>query len=139
MVQPPRVSASPEAYPANPVRVPFQSTPLCSANRLSSMETIASFMVLAIWSLGTSKRRCEYSQAMVLLLASTIVDTAGTWPSTSWAEPLATTSDARLDIRPNPPTAGNISAATTTLASRQHHASLMTVTAVGGRSGIPTE
>jgi hypothetical protein len=63
--------------------VPFQSTPLCSANRLSSIETIASFIVLAIFSVGTSNRRCEYSQAMVLPLASTIVDTAGTSPSSS--------------------------------------------------------
>src|SRR6202171_418841 len=139
MVEPPRVWASPDAYPANPVRVPFQSTPLCSANRLSSRETMASVMVFAIWSLGTSNRRCEYNQAIVLPLASTIVDTAGTSPSTSCADPLATTSEARLDIRPKPPTAGNISAAATTLANRQHHASLMIVTAVGGRSGIPTE
>src|SRR6478609_2545483 len=62
------------------------------------METIASFIVSAILSLGTSNRRCEYSQAMTLPLASTIVDTAGTSPSTSWADPLATTSDARLDM-----------------------------------------
>ena len=47
-----------DRYPARPVSVPCQSTPLCSANRLSSIETIASFIVLAIWSLGTSKRRC---------------------------------------------------------------------------------
>ena len=103
------------------------------------METIASFMVLAICSLGTSNRRCEYSQAIELPLASTIVDTAGTSPSTSWAEPLATTSEARLDIRPNPPTTGNISAAATTLANKQHQASLMTVVAVEGRSGMCTE
>ena len=57
--------------------MPFQSTPLCSANRLSSIETIASFIVLAIWSLGTSNRRCEYSHAMTLPLASTIVETRG--------------------------------------------------------------
>ena len=120
--------------------MPCQSTPLCSANRLSSIETIASFMVLAIWSLGTSNRRCEYSHAMTLPLASTIVDTAGTSPSTSAAEPLATTSEARLDIRPNPPTTGNISAAATTLASKQHQASLMTVAGWSvGRSGMGTE
>ena len=123
--------------------MPCQSTPLCSANRLSSIETIASFMVLAIWSLGTSNRRCEYSHAMTLPLASTIVDTCGTSPSTSCAEPLATTSEARLDISPNPPTTGNISPAATTLANKQHHASLMTVTVVGGRvggcSGMRTE
>ena len=71
-------------------------------------------MVSAIWSLGTSNRRCEYSQAIALPRASTIVDTAGTSPSTSCAEPLATTSDARLDIRPMPPTTGNISAAVST-------------------------
>ena len=71
------------------------------------METIASFMVLAILSPGTSNRRCEYSHAMTLPFASTIVDTAGTWPSRSWAEPLATTSDARLDISPSPPANGN--------------------------------
>ena len=76
---------------------------------------------------------------MTLPLASTIVDTAGTSPSTSAAEPLATTSEARLDIRPNPPTTGNISAAATTLASKQHQASLMTVAAVVGRSGMGTE
>ena len=63
----------------------------------------------------------------MLPLASTIVDTAGTSPSTSWAEPLATTSEARLDISPKPPTTGNISAAATTLANRQHQASLMIV------------
>jgi hypothetical protein len=57
MVDPPRVSAAPETYPDRPVSVPFQSTPLCSANRLSSMETIANFIELAICSLGTSKRR----------------------------------------------------------------------------------
>ncbi len=120
--------------------MPFQSTPLCSANRLSSIETIASFMVSAISSVGTSNRRCEYSQAMGLPSASTIVDTAGTSPSTSCAEPLATTSEARLDTRPTPPTTGNISAAATTLASRQHHASLMTTVAggrFGGGSGMP--
>ena len=96
---------------------------------------MASFIVLAIWSLGTSNRRCEYSHAMTLPLASTIVETPGTSPSTSWAEPLATTSDARFDISPNPPTTGNISPAATTLANRQHHASLMTVTVAGGRFG----
>ena len=58
-------------------------------------------MVLAILSLGTSKRRWEYSQAMVLPFASTIVDTAGTSPSRSCAEPLATTSEARLEISPS--------------------------------------
>src|SRR6476659_9474731 len=135
-VDPPRVSMSPEAYPARPVSVPFQSTPLCSANRLSSMETIASFIVSAIWSLGTSNRRCEYSHAMTLPLESTIVDTAGTSPSTSCADPLATTSDARLDIRPIPPITGNSNAATITAARRQHHASLMTVTATGERSDM---
>src|SRR6185312_7803275 len=124
-------------YPDNPVSVPFQSTPLCSANLLSSIETIASFMVLAIWSLATSNRRWEYSQAITLPLESTIVDTAGTSPSTSAAEPLATTSEARLDISPKPPTTGNISAAARTLANRQHQASFITVTAVGGRSGMP--
>ena len=72
-----------------------------------------------------------------------IVDTCGTSPSTSWADPLATTSEARLDSNPNPPTTGNISPATTTLASRQHQASLITVTVmgglVGGCSGMRTE
>ncbi len=76
-----------------------------------------------------------YSHAIELPLASTIVDTWGTSPSTSCAEPLATTSEARLDISPMPPTTGNISAAATTLASRQHQASLMTVTDVGGEVG----
>src|SRR5271167_4476967 len=66
------------------------------------METIASFIVFAILSVGTSKRRCEYSHAITLPFASTIVDTAGTSPSRSWADPLATTSEARLDISPTP-------------------------------------
>src|SRR5215211_3794401 len=96
-------------------------------------------MVSAICSLGTSNRRCEYSHAMGLPAASTIVDTAGASPSTSCAEPLATTSEARLDIRPKPPANGNISAAATTLANKQHHANLTTVTAGGGRSGMHTE
>ncbi len=100
------------------------------------METIASFMVSAILSLGTSKRRWEYSQAMVLPLASTIVETAGMSPSRSWADPLATMSEARLDIRPTPPTTGNSSAATITLANRQHQASLMIVEPAGGRSDM---
>src|SRR5689334_19318906 len=103
------------------------------------MDTIASFMVSAILSLGTSKRRCEYSQAMGLPAASTIVDTAGTSPSTSWAEPVATTSEARFEINPRPPANGNISPAAITLARRQHHASFTTVTAVGGRSGMRTD
>ncbi len=112
--------------------MPFQSTPLCSANRLSSIETIANFIVLAILSLGTSKRRWVYSQAMGAPLMSTIVDTAGTSPSTSWAEPLATTSDARLDSRPKPPAMGNISAAAITAVNRTHQANLITVTVIGG-------
>jgi len=116
--------------------VPFQSTPLCSAKRLSSIDTIASFMVSAIWSLGTSNRRWEYSQAMVLPLASTMVVTAGTSPSTSWADPLATMSEARLDISPTPPATGNSRAATITPASRQHQASLTRVGPVGGRSDM---
>src|SRR6476620_1129459 len=99
------------------------------------METIASFIVSAILSLGTSNRRCEYSQASGLPRASTIVDTAGTSPSTSWADPLATTSEARLDINPKPPTTGNIRPAATTLASNMHQASLMSVTAAGARRG----
>jgi hypothetical protein len=119
--------------------VPFQSTPLCSVNRLSSIDTRASFIVLAIWSLGTSNLRWLYSQAIVLPLASTIVDTAGTSPSTNCAEPLATTSEARLDIRPNPPTSGNISAAATTLANKTHQPSLITVTVVGGRGDVGSD
>ena len=102
------------------------------------MDTIASFMVLAILSLGTSKRRCEYSHAITLPFVSTIVDTAGTCPSMSWAEPLATTSEARLDISPRPPANGNIRAVATTLASRQHPASLRTVRTAGGRSAMRT-
>ena len=136
MVEPPRVPKSPDAYPARPVRVPFQSTPLCSVNRLSSIETIASFIVSAILSLGTSKRRWEYSQAMVLPLESTIVETAGMSPSRSCADPLATMSEARLDIRPTPPATGNSSAATITLANRQHQASLMIEELAGGRSNM---
>src|SRR5215510_2412030 len=104
-------------------------------------------MVFAIWSAGTSNRRCEYSHARTFPLASTIVETCGTSPSTSCAEPLATTSEARLDNSPTPPTTGNINAATTTLANRQHQASLITVTVrggsvggwVGGCSGMRTE
>src|ERR1700733_11093012 len=138
MVEPPRVSRSPDAYPASPVSVPFQSTPLCSAKRLSSIETMASFMVLAILSVGTSNRRCEYSQAMVLPFASTIVVTAGTSPSRSCADALPTTSEARLDPSPMPPAIGNSRAATMTLASRQHPASLAIVTAVAGRSDMAT-
>src|ERR1700761_1308020 len=95
-------------------------------------------MVLAILSLGTSNRRCEYSQAMVLPFASTIVVTAGTSPSSSCAEALPTTSEARLDTRPTPPTTGNSRAATTTLANRQHATSFATVMAVVGRSGMAT-
>src|SRR3954471_22096779 len=72
---------------------------------------------------------------MTLPFASTIVDTCGTSPSTSCAEPLATTSEARLDSNPTPPTTGNIRPATTTLASRQHQASLITVTVIGGLVG----
>src|SRR5690242_15640710 len=93
-------------------------------------------MVLAIWSLGTSKRRWLYNQAITLPLASTIFETCGTSPSTSWAAPLATTSEARLDSSPKPPTTGNINPATTTLASRQHQASLMIVTVRGGGVGV---
>ncbi len=48
--------------------------------------------------------------------------TAGTCPSSSWAEPLATTSEARLDISPSPP-ANRVSAVATTLANRRHPAS----------------
>src|ERR1700733_1802421 len=138
MVEPPRVSRSPDAYPASPVSVPFQCAALCSANRLSSIETMASFMVLAILSLGTSNRRCEYNQAMVLPFASTIVVTAGTSPSRSCADALPTTSEARLDTSPMPPATGNSRAATMILASRQHPASLAMVTAVAGRSDMAT-
>ncbi len=95
-------------------------------------------MVLAILSLGTSKRRCEYSHAIVLPFASTMVDTAGTSPCSSCADPLATTSEARLDIRPMPPAKGNISAAATMLASRQNPESLSRVSAAGGRSDMRT-
>ena len=41
-----------------------------------------------------------------------------------------------MDIRPTPPTTGNISAATMTLASRQHQASLMIEELAGGRSDM---
>src|SRR5580693_128556 len=99
---------------------------------------MASFIVFAILSLGTSNRRWEYSHAMVLPLASTIVVTAGTSPSRSCADALPTTSEARLDINPIPPATGNSNAATMTLASRQHPASLVMVTAVAGRSDMAT-
>src|ERR1700746_2097162 len=102
------------------------------------METIASFMVLAILSVGTSNRRCEYSHAITLPFLSTIGHTVGTSPWRSWAEPLATTSDARLDISPNPPASGNISAVATTLANKQHPTSLRTVRAAGRRSDMRT-
>lgn len=59
-------------------------------------------------------------------------------PSSSWAEPLATTSEARLDISPSPPANGNVSAVATTLANRQHPASFRTVIAAGRRSGMRT-
>src|SRR2546429_2374323 len=73
---------------------------------------------------------------MVLPFVSTIVVTAGTSPSSSCAEPLATTSEARLDASPIPPTSGNSSAATTTLANAQHPASLATATTVAGGAGM---
>src|SRR6516165_707007 len=95
-------------------------------------------MVLAILSVVTSNRRCEYSHAITLPFLSTIVETAGTSPWRSWAEPLATTSEARLDISPTPPTNGNISAAAKTLANKQHPASLRTVRTAGGRSDMRT-
>ena len=73
---------------------------------------------------------------MVLPLASTMVVTAGMSPSRTCADPLATMSDARLDISPRPPTAGKSRAATITLASRQDHASLMIVEAAEARSDM---
>ena len=73
---------------------------------------------------------------MVLPLESTIVVTAGMSPSSSWDDPLATMSEARLDISPAPPTTGNSSAATMTLANRQHQASLMIEGPAGGRSDM---
>ncbi len=95
-------------------------------------------MVLAIFSLGTSNRRCEYSQVMVLPLASTMVVTAGASPSSSCADPLATTSVARLEASPTIPAIGNSIAATSTLASRQHQASFTMVPASCGRSDMAT-
>src|ERR1700722_15314141 len=95
-------------------------------------------MVLAILSPETSNRRCSYSHAMTLPFASTMVDTAGTWASRSWAEPLATTWAARLGISPRPPANGNNIAVATPLASRQHPASLRTVRTAGGRSDMRT-
>src|SRR5829696_1774957 len=67
---------------------------------------------------------------------STIVDTCGTSPSMSCAEPLATTSAARLDISPMPPTNGNINPANTTPASKQQTANRLTVTPVGRPSDM---
>src|SRR5947209_8091973 len=75
---------------------------------------------------------------MTLPFLSTIVDTAGTSPCVSWADPLATTSEARLDISPIPPASGNIRAVATTLANKQHPASLRTVRTAGGRSDMRT-
>src|ERR1700739_2891309 len=95
-------------------------------------------MVWAILSVGTSKRRCEYSHAITLPFASTIVETAGTWPSRSWAEPLATPSYPRVDTSPPPPEKGNTSAVAPPLANKQHPASLRIVRATGGRSGMRT-
>src|ERR1700760_566451 len=136
MVDPPRVSRSPDRWPDRPVSVPGQSTPWCSANRLSSIDTIASFMVLAIWSVGTSNRRWEYSQAIRFPAASTIVETCGTSPSRICADSSATTSNARLNNSPTPPAIGNINAAATSPANRQHPASLVTAAEVGVRSDI---
>src|SRR4051812_7524174 len=54
----------------------------------------------------------------------------------SCAEPLATTSAARLDISPIPPTNGNINAAATTAVSRQQPAIRPTMTAAGRPSDM---
>ena len=104
------------------------------------METIANFMLLEIFSLGTSKRRWSYSQAMGLPAASTMVDTAGTVPSTSSAETLSTVSAARLDANPNPPATGNITPATRTPANAELPASFATVFAIDTiyRVRVPT-
>ncbi len=94
------------------------------------METMASFISLEMRSLGTSNRRCSYSQAMGFPAASTMVDTAGTVPSTSSAETLSTVSAARLEAYPNPPASGNITPASKAPASALHPASLATVLAI---------
>src|SRR6201985_1343767 len=137
MVDPPRVSRVADREPARPLSVPGQSTPWCSANRLSSIDTMASFIVLAIWSVGTSNRRWEYSQAIRFPGASTIVETCGTSPSRICADSSATTSNARLNNSPTPPATGNINAAASSAANRQHPASLLTVAEVGARSDMP--
>src|SRR4029450_798628 len=64
---------------------------------------------------------------------------AATWgppPPISCPEPVATTSAARLDINPMPPTIGNINAAATTPARKQQIANLQTVTPVGRPSDM---
>src|ERR1700739_163507 len=137
MVDLPGGWAAPYGEQYRPLSVHGQSNPWCSANRLSSIDTMASFMVLAIWSVGTSNRRWEYSQAIRFPAASTIVETCGTSPSRICADSSATTSNARLNNSPTPPAIGKINAAASSAANRQHPASLVTVAEVGARSDIP--
>lgn len=99
------------------------------------MDTIANFMSLEIRSLGTSKRRCSYSQAKGLPAASTIVDTAGALPSTSSADTLSTASAARLDTYPKPPASGNNNPAMSTAARTHAPASLASVCEIGTLQG----
>src|SRR3546814_9553293 len=77
---------------------------------------------------------------MGLPAASTMVDTAGTVPSTSSAETLSTVSAARLDANPNPPATGNITPATRTPANAELPASFATVFAIDTiyRVRVPT-
>jgi len=47
--------------------------------------------------------------------------------------------DARLDNSPIPPASGNISAAVSTPANKQHHANFATALEAGWRSGMRTQ
>ena len=84
-----------------------------------------------IWSIAAP------GQAIGFPAASTIVETSGTSPSRICADSSATTSKARLNKSPIPPATGNINAAASSAANRQHPASLVTVAEVGARSDIP--
>ena len=78
MVEPPRVSRSPDAYPASPVSVPLRSTPLCSAKALvldgddCQLHRVGDFVARHF----EAPLRIEPGDGVAL--ASTIVVTAGT-------------------------------------------------------------
>ena len=96
------------------------------------METIANFIVSAIRWVGRTQRRCTYSQAIGAPVTSTMVETAGTSPSTMSAESSLTNSDAWLLATPTPPAIGNSNAAVSTPASRQNRANRTTADRAGG-------